>query len=87
MADRQEYFRLYRQRNRQLLRSKANDYYACNKQVVLQKREDYRELVIRCECCKSDYKRADYGQHVKTKKHLKNMGKTKEETQQNEPSL
>lgn len=76
----EDYKRLYRERNREIIREKAREFYQDNKEDISKKKKEHyhnnKEIIKErkstrtlCECG-SNVRASDKSRHIKTKKHL-----------------
>ena len=65
----------YRKANKEKLAEYNKEYLKSNKEKIAETQAERRKNMskVACECCNKDFKKADFKQHVKTKKYINNM--------------
>ena len=72
----------YREKHRENKKEIMKQYYKKNKEKIKKHNKEYREKnggQIFCEVCKCNTSKLNYNRHIKTKKHLDNLNKYKNE--------
>ena len=74
MADRREYFKQYRERNKERIKQVSSEYYNLNREDILakqassEKRKEWRQEKVTCNVCGAMVCNSSLSRHKKTNK-------------------